>query len=175
MEDILETAAVKAELLNRVSREARWYKHRLPILVGFIGAIALFALYMLIVTIAQGWPHAIELLGQDAWLVIPIMIGFGSQVGLYTYLRGVLRRGSRSSKMMMGVGGGTSTAAMVVCCAHHLADVLPLLGLSAAASFLAAYKIPFMLVGLGMNLIGIVVILRTIRRAQSHLTLMENH
>jgi hypothetical protein len=50
-----------------------------------------------------------------------------------------------------------------------------LLGLSAAASFLAAYKIPFMLVGLTMNLIGIVVIVRTIRRAQRHLTLMESH
>ena len=175
MEDSLDASAVKARLINRVIREALWYKHRLPILMGFIGAIVLFTLYLLIVTIAQGWQHVIELLGQDAWLVIPIMIGFGSQVGLYTFLRGVLRQGSRSSKMMMGVGGGTSTAAMVACCAHHVADVLPLLGLSAAASFLAAYKNLFMLVGLGMNLIGIVVILRTIRRAQRHLTLMESH
>jgi hypothetical protein len=175
MEDSLETTAIKAELLNRANREARWFRYRWPILIGFIGAIALFSVYLLIVTIAQGWQHAIELLGQDAWLVIPITIGFGSQVGLYTYLRGMLRQGSRSSKMMMGVGGGTSTAAMVACCAHHLADVLPLLGLSAATSFLTAYKIPFMLVGLSMNLIGIVVILRTIRRAQRHLTLMESH
>ena len=175
MEDSLETTAVKAELLNRVSGEARWYKYRLPILMGFIGASVLFALYMLIVTIAQGWSHAIELFGQDAWLVIPIMIGFGVQVGLYTYLRSIMRRGSRSSKMMMGVGGGTSTAAMVACCAHHLADVLPLLGLSAATSFLAAYKIPFMLIGLIMNTIGVVVILRTIRRAQRHLILLESH
>jgi hypothetical protein len=175
MEDSLETSAVKAELLNRVSGEARWSKYRLPILMGVIGAIALLALYLLIVTIAQGWQHAIELFGQDAWLVIPIMIGFGVQVGLYAYLRGILRRGSRSSKMMMGVGGGTSTAAMVACCAHHLADVLPLLGLSAATSFLAAYKIQFMLIGLAMNVIGIVIILRTIRRAQHHLTLMESH
>jgi hypothetical protein len=175
MEDILDSTAVKTKLLDRVSREARWFRYRLPILMGLFGAIVLFTVYMLIVTIAQGWQHAIELLVQDAWLVTPIMIGFGSQVGLYTYLRGVLRQGSRSSKMMMGVGGGTSTAAMVACCAHHVADVLPLLGLSAAASFLAAYKIPFMLVGLGMNLIGIVVILRTIRRAQRHLTFMESH
>jgi len=68
----------------------------------------------------------------------------------------------------MGAGGGTSTVAMVACCAHHVADLLPLLGLSAAASFLAAYKIPFMLIGLAMNVAGIAVILRAIRREQRH-------
>ena len=57
---------------------------------------------------------------------------------------------------------------MLACCAHHVADLLPLLGLSAAASFLAAYKIPFMLAGLAMNAIGIVIILRSIRKEQRH-------
>jgi hypothetical protein len=169
MENTFDSTAVKARVLERVGREARGYKYRLPILIGFSGALTLFALYLVIVTIAQGWQHAIELFGQDAWLVIPIMTGFGVQIGLYTYLRGVLRQSSRRSKMMMGAGGGTSTAAMVACCAHHVADVLPLLGLSAAASFLAAYKIPFMLFGLAMNLIGIVVIVRAIRQEQRHL------
>jgi len=74
----------------------------------------------------------------------------------------------------MGAGGGTSTAAMVACCLHHVADLLPLLGLSAAASFLAAYKIPFMLVGLAMNGVGIVVIVRTIRNEKRHLGMMES-
>lgn len=169
MEDAFNSPAVKARALERVGREARWYQYRLPILMGFIGALALFALYLAIVTIAQGWQHAIELFAQDAWLVIPIMTGFGVQVGLYTYLRGMLRRGSRPSEMLMGAGGGTSTAAMMACCAHHVADVLPLLGLSAAASFLAAYKIPFMLLGLAMNLIGIVVIVHAIRKEQRYL------
>jgi hypothetical protein len=127
-----------------------------------------------IVTIAQGWQHAIELFGQDAWLVIPIMLGFGMQAGLYTYLRKMLRRGSRRSKMMMGAGGGTSTAAMVACCAHHVADLLPLLGLSAAASFLAAYKLPFMLIGLAMNVLGIVVIWRAIRKEQRYLDRLKS-
>lgn len=176
MEETFDSTAVKARVLNQVGREARWYKYRLPSLIGFGGALALFALYLAIVTWAQGWEHAVELFRQDAWLVIPIMTGFGVQVGLYTYLRGVLRQRSRRSKMVMGAGGGTSTAAMVACCAHHVADVLPLLGLSAAASFLAAYKLPFMLIGLAMNLIGIVVIVRAIRKEQrylDHLTTME--
>ena len=178
MEDTFDSAAVKARVLDRVGREARWYRYRWPILVGILGALALFALYLTIVTLAQGWPHAIELFRQDAWLVIPIMTGFGVEVGLYTYLRGMLRRGSRRSKAMMGAGAGTSTAAMVACCAHHVADLLPLLGFSAAASFLAAYKIPFMLIGLAMNVIGIVVIMRAIRKEQRYLDQlksMESH
>ena len=174
MEDIFNSRAVKAKVLDRVGRKARWYRYRLPILIGTLGALALFTLYMTIVTLAQGWQHAIELFGQDAWLVIPIMTGFGVQVGLYAHLRGMLRRGSRSSTVMMGAGGTTSTAAMVACCAHHVADLLPLLGLSAAASFLAAYKIPFMLIGLAMNVLGIVIIWRAIRKEQRYLDQLKS-
>jgi hypothetical protein len=47
---------------------------------------------------------------------------------------------------------------MVACCAHHVSDVLPLLSLSAAATFLAEYRLPFMAAGLVINLIGIGVI-----------------
>jgi hypothetical protein len=59
----------------------------------------------------------------------------------------------------MGAGGTTSTAAMVACCAHHVTDVLPILGLTAAATFLTKYQTAFMLVGLGTTLVGIVVML----------------
>jgi uncharacterized protein (DUF302 family) len=55
---------------------------------------------------------------------------------------------------------------MVACCAHHVADVLPLIGLSGAAVFLAQYKIPFMSLGLAMNAVGITVSLRLVRREQ---------
>ena len=60
---------------------------------------------------------------------------------------------------MMSAGGTTSTIAMVACCAHHVTDVLPILGLTAAATFLAQYRIAFMLVGLGTTLVGIAVML----------------
>lgn len=61
---------------------------------------------------------------------------------------------------MIGTGGTTtSTIAMVACCAHHVTDVLPILGLTAAATFLAQYRIAFMLVGLGTTLIGILMML----------------
>lgn len=55
----------------------------------------------------------------------------------------------------MGTSGTTSAVAMVACCAHHVTDVLPILGLTAAATFLAEYRLLFMGVGLGTTLLGI--------------------
>jgi hypothetical protein len=51
---------------------------------------------------------------------------------------------------------------MVACCAHHVADVLPILGLTAAAAFLAQYRLAFMLIGLGTTMIGIAFMLTII-------------
>jgi hydrogenase/urease accessory protein HupE len=48
--------------------------------------------------------------------------------------------------------------------------VLPLLGLSGAAIFLAQYKVPFMVVGIVSNVVGIGVMLRLIRRMQRGVT-----
>lgn len=59
-----------------------------------------------------------------------------------------------------------STVAMVACCAHHVTDVLPILGLTAAATFLADYRIAFMLVGLGTTLLGIVVMVVILWKAR---------
>lgn len=59
----------------------------------------------------------------------------------------------------MGAGGTTSTIAMVACCAHHVTDVLPIIGLTAAASFLAKYRLAFMKFGLSTTVVGIVVML----------------
>jgi copper chaperone CopZ len=142
---------------------------RRPLLFSFLGMAGLMILYLGIVSLAEGWSHAVELLLEDAWLVGPIMAGFGVQVGLYTYLRTVIHAAARGTGALAGAGGTTSTAAMVACCAHHVTDVLPLLGLSAAATFLAEYRIPFMLVGLVTNLIGIGVISFLILRQRRHL------
>jgi hypothetical protein len=53
---------------------------------------------------------------------------------------------------------------MVACCAHHLADVLPLIGFAGAALFLADYQTLFLLLGLLSNIVGIVYMLGTLHR-----------
>jgi hypothetical protein len=131
---------------------------------GFVGTVAIMALYLGLVTLTSGsWEHALGLLTEDRWFVGPIVLGFGIQVGLFVHLRRNLH--ARRGGAMATASGGTSTAAMIACCAHHITDVLPLLGLSSAAVFLAQYKVPFMVVGIVSNAVGIAVMLRLIRRA----------
>jgi hypothetical protein len=55
---------------------------------------------------------------------------------------------------------------MVACCAHHVTDVLPILGMTAAATFLARYRIPFMLLGLGTTVAGILFMLAILYQAR---------
>jgi hypothetical protein len=141
----------------------------LPVTVGVISAALLTGLYFSIVSWAESPQHAAELFWQDRWIVFPIILGFGVQAGLYTILKmrlfvPVVSTGP--SGPMMGAGGTTSTVAMVACCAHHVTDVLPILGLTAAAAFLAQYRTAFMLVGLGTTLTGIVVMLVILFKAR---------
>jgi Cu+-exporting ATPase len=136
----------------------------LPIALGILGAAAMLAVYLTILGLVQGWGQVMQLFRQDAYLVVPITLSFGVQVGLYTYLRAIIRARSRSGGAITGASGATSTAAMAACCAHRVADLLPFLGLSAAAGFLAAYKVPFMIFGLAVSLAGIAVMLRRIVR-----------
>src|SRR5450759_1970773 len=134
----------------------------LPVSAGFLGALFLATIYFGIVSWAESPKHAIELFWQDRWIVIPIIVGFGIQAALYTILtlRLFVPVGNIGpSGPMMGAGGTTSTMAMVACCAHHVTDVLPIIGLTAAASFLAKYRPAFMGVGLGTTILGIAIML----------------
>jgi len=151
-----------------------------PLGAGVAGILFLSGLYFGLVSWAESPRHAVQLFWDERWIVIPIILGFGVQAALYTILKKRLfvpidSIGSSGTMIpatgMMGAGGTTSTVAMVACCAHHVTDVLPILGLTAAATFLAEYQTAFMLAGLGTTLVGIVVmlviLLRERRRVRS--------
>ena len=142
------------------------------IAAGVVGAAVLLGLYLGIVSLAQGIEHALEQLATDALFVGLITVGFGTQITLFAELR-VLDRRHRAAAAVTAAGTGTSTAAMLACCAHHFLDLLPLVGLSAAAVFLDAYKTPLLFVGIGMNIIGIVVIARQLQRARRACAVVE--
>ncbi|HEU5101180.1 MAG TPA: hypothetical protein VFU22_19285 [Roseiflexaceae bacterium] len=127
-----------------------------PLAAGAIAIVGLLGFYLGMITVAQGWDHAIQQLVDDRWFVGTIALGFGMQVGLYTHLRGLHSR--------TGVGGvaastGTSAAAMLACCAHHLADVLPIVGVAGAAVFLNTYKTPLLWMSIAMNVTGVAYLL----------------
>ncbi|HLA15597.1 MAG TPA: hypothetical protein VJZ72_01750 [Candidatus Limnocylindrales bacterium] len=135
------------------------------IAAGVAAAAALLGVYLAIIGLAQGVEHAFAQLAADALFVGLIAAGFGTQVALFVELRAVDRR-HRAAAAVTAAGTGTSAAAMLACCAHHLVDLLPLVGLSAAAVFLNAYKTPLFVVGISMSVIGIVVIARQLQRAR---------
>ncbi len=148
-----------------------------PLGAGLVGMLALMAVYVGIVSLAESPQRALELFWEDKAFVIPIMLGFGTQVGIYTVLKKGLYLPAAGGGATTATSGGLSTMAMVACCAHRVADVLPVVGLTAAAAFLASWKVPFLVVGLASNLFGIGFMLREIvkarRRATAHLAAIE--
>lgn len=145
----------------------------IPFCSFLLGSAFIAAFYFGILTWAQGWAYAAGQFSRDRWYVLPIIIGFGIQSALYAILRFRLFVPARTTGhggALMGASGGTSATAMIACCIHHVTDVLPILGLSAAASFLTRYQRPFMLVGLAMNFVGILVMLVVLYRERQKLT-----
>jgi hypothetical protein len=144
-----------------------WLK---PILWGLVSASILVGFYLGVITLAQDWTHARDQLVADRWFVAAISAGFGLQVGLFAYLKFLH---ARSSPGAMAASTGTSTVAMLACCAHHLADALPIIGLSGAAVFLNDFKGPILWMGIVMNGLGIAYLARKIRLQRSYVVHLE--
>ncbi len=149
-------------------------------LVGILAALVMVGLYLGILSALQSPAHAVEQLAIDALWVGLVALGFGAQIGMYTHLRIVLHAAKAAgATAMTGAGTGTSTLGMLACCAHHLTDLAPLValtgasGLSGAIGFFTEWKNAFIGLGLVMNVIGIVVTLRTTRQAIAHLDAMS--
>ena len=147
----------------------------IPLGAGLAGAFFLTGLYFGFMSWAEGFKTAREVFWSDRWIVIPIVTGFGIQAALYAVLKFRLFvpvSATGPSGALMSASGTTSTAAMLACCAHHVTDVLPILGLTAAATFLGRYRLAFMGAGLGMTLVGILVMLSILfkerRKAAQH-------
>ncbi|MFA4820025.1 MAG: hypothetical protein WC613_03660 [Candidatus Aenigmatarchaeota archaeon] len=130
------------------------------IIHGIIASLALSSIYFAIVSIAQGFPHALEEFASIWYLMVPLIAGFGAQVGLFSYTHHSLK--SLSSKGV-AASGGVSTVSMIACCAHHITDILPLIGFTAFALFLTQYQNFFVILGILSNLIGIFFILGIIQ------------
>ena len=124
--------------------------------IGFLGLGVFYFLLLFAITGDLNHPFSQFILLQP-WMSL-LIIGFGIQFGLFR----LLRKGYHFSLHKRNdavVVTGTSTAvsgmAMVACCAHHAVDLLPILGLSAAALFLSEYQEQLLIFGVLTNLVGI--------------------
>jgi Cu+-exporting ATPase len=136
-------------------------KRGLP--VGLGAGLLLLALYFGILTLSQGIEHTVEQSAKLWYWLLALAAGFGTQAGLFDFIRRGLKA-RRAAAASVAASGGVSAGSMVACCAHHLGDVLPLLGLSGLAAFLADYQVFFIVVGMMANVVGITVMLETIQR-----------
>lgn len=132
----------------------------LPFIVGATGAAALLAVYFLIMILSTTVTAAlVEFSSLWYWMVL-LSGGFGVQLGLYVRIRQRLKQRTTSAAAEVSTAGGVSTVSMIACCAHHVADVLPLLGVSAAALFLTRFQLPFILLGVFSNIFGITMMVK---------------
>ena len=124
-------------------------------------ALALF--YVGVVWAASGsFDHLVDQATRDWYYLVVIVGGFGVQVALVSELRR-RHRLQHAAALAGSAGMGASTAGMVACCAHHIADLAPFIGATGAATFLIDYRIPFMIVGIGVNAVGVAVAAHRLR------------
>ena len=99
----------------------------------------------------------------NALKVVALVGGFGVQAGLFSFLRDGLRRRQASTTASIAASGSVSAGSMIACCAHHVTDVLPVLGLSGLSAFFAGYQVFFIIVGVLTNIVGIFFMLDAIQ------------
>ena len=133
------------------------------ILIGAGAAVLLIIIYLGIITLAQDWAHALQQTGELWYWVLALAGGFGIQAGLFSFMRQGIRKRRAATTGSVAASGGISAGSMAACCAHHLSDVLPLLGLSGVAMFLVQYQLFFIIVGVVSNVVGITVMLDAIQ------------
>lgn len=133
------------------------------VLWGMGAGIVLLAIYFIVMGIGSGSLSYTfsELLKLKYWITA-LVVGFGTQVGLYVYLKSLIHLKAMQQGTVV-TSATTSGVAMIACCAHHLTDILPLIGLSLVATVLVNYQVWFLAAGIGSNLIGIFLLVKQIR------------
>lgn len=122
-------------------------------LKGITAAVLLIVVYFVIVSLVSGWTFAQAQFRQFWYFVTALALGFGIQVGLYSYLRSMIKG---LSPRVIVTSGATSTATMISCCAHYLVNILPILGTVGIITIISQYQVQFFWVGIVSNFAGIV-------------------
>lgn len=93
-----------------------------------MGLLAFYFVILFLVTKDLRHPWQQFLLFQP-WMGL-LVVGFGIQVGLFSLLKF-----NNEARAVTGAGAGVSGVSMAACCAHHVIDVLPILGATGLAVF----------------------------------------
>ena len=125
--------------------------------MGLMATAGLLGFYFLILTLVSDWAFTVEQFVTYRMYIVSLAIGFGIQIGLYTYLRSAIQSHCSTGKVV-AVSGTTSTVAMISCCAHYLVNILPVIGATGLITLVGQYQVEFFWVGLASNAAGILYI-----------------
>lgn len=135
-----------------------------PIQLGAGALVLLLAIYFGVVGLISGMKFALDQFAEFWYFIVPLALGFGIQVGLYTYLKNLVGQHGASGKVV-AVSGTTSTAAMVSCCSHYLVNILPILGVTGFLAVVAEYQVELFWLGLVFNSAGILYVAAMVIKA----------
>lgn len=168
--------ATRSTMLLRRSLDPKISK---ALLAGVLASVVMLGIYLITLTVLMGFTFAFQQVGRDSIWIMLVALGFGIQIGLYTYLRTIIHSiNLTSATAVTSVGAGTSTLGMIACCVHHLSDIAPLVALagvsslSSVISFFNDWKYAVIALGLATNALGIVVIVHIIQKSKIHLETM---
>ncbi|MFA5825440.1 MAG: heavy metal-binding domain-containing protein [Gallionellaceae bacterium] len=139
-----------------------------PLQFGMGACLLLLAIYFAVVGLISGMDFAFEQFAKYWFFIVPLALGFGLQVGLFTHLKHIAGQHGATGKVV-AVSGTTSTAAMVSCCAHYLTNILPILGVTGFLAVVAEYQVELFWLGLAFNAAGVMYILsKVINASREH-------
>ena len=129
-------------------------RNKKPVFLGVLAGVSLFLFYMSVITFFQGFEFAILNFKSVWYWIVPLVIGFGTQIGLYNSIKHTAQMTGT-----VAVSGGISGGSMIACCSHFLLNIIPLIGFSGLALFLVKYQTAFFAIGIISNVFGIVLML----------------
>ncbi len=132
--------------------------------IGISSSIILLAIFVTVILVSVPLEFAAEEFSRLWYWVLILATGFGFQVGLFTHVRLSVHEKMRGETASVAATGAISTGSMVACCSHAIVNILPLIGVSAAAVFLATFQLPLILLGVFSNLVGITVMLGVVQK-----------
>jgi len=119
---------------------------------GLIASSSLLAFYLIVSSLLGGFSFAIENFVRLWYWMIPLVVGFGIQIGMFFYVKDAMHAKAAGQA---AASTGISAGSMVACCAHHIADIAPFLGITALGLLLTKYQSTLLLIGVLSNILGI--------------------
>lgn len=124
------------------------------IMVAVVGMLVLSGVFYSVQVVGmQDWQAPYYFFLGNWYLVSPLIIGFGIQVGLS---RAIKIKMHTSVRKPLIVSSTTSTVTMIACCMHNFVIFLPIIGLTGVATFFAIYQTWVFIVSILIMLVSVV-------------------